>query len=93
VYLFSNGGNEELYLGSADLMHRNLNRRIEVLFAIEDPQIKKRARSELLENAIADNTKIRWLQADGSYRRASSGDAEPCNFQEELMGQYQAPPV
>jgi polyphosphate kinase len=92
VYLFENGGNEELYLGSADLMHRNLNRRIEVMFPVEDHQQRTRVKKELLENAIADNTKIRWLMPDGSYRRVPR-DGEPRGFQEELMTKYQAPPV
>ncbi|HYR44573.1 MAG TPA: polyphosphate kinase 1 [Terriglobia bacterium] len=92
VYLFSNGGDEELYLGSADLMYRNLNRRVEVMFPVEDAQQRKRARSEHLENAIADNTKIRWLQPDGSYQRAVPDGAEPRNFQEELMAKYQTHP-
>jgi len=92
VYMFSNGGNEELYLGSADLMYRNLNRRVEVMFPVEDAQQRKRARSEFLENAIADNTKIRWLQPDGSYQSAVPGDAEPRNLQEELMAKYQTHP-
>jgi polyphosphate kinase len=91
VYLFTNGGNEEIYLGSADLMYRNLNRRVEVMFPVEDAQQSKRAQSELLENAIADNTKIRWLQADGSYQRVMPDGASARNFQEELMAKYQAP--
>ena len=90
IYSFANGGNEEIYLGSADLMHRNLNRRVEVMFPIEDAQQRERARVELLENAVRDNTKIRWLQADGSYQRVSpNGDLR--NFQEELMAKYRAP--
>jgi polyphosphate kinase len=90
VYSFTNGGKEEIYLGSADLMHRNLNRRVEVMFPIEDAEQQERARVELLENAIRDNTKIRWLQADGSYQRVSpNGDLR--NFQEELMAKYRAP--
>jgi polyphosphate kinase len=93
VYLFTNGGEEELYIGSADLMHRNLNRRVEVFFPIQDPQLRARARSELLEDAIADNTKIRWLQADGSYERVSPNGTDSRNFQEELMAKYQAPPA
>jgi polyphosphate kinase len=92
VYSFANGGNEELYLGSADLMHRNLNRRVEVLFPIEDTLLKTRVRCELLENAFADNTKIRWLQADGSYKRTPP-DGDLRSFQEELMAKYQSPPV
>jgi polyphosphate kinase len=90
VFRFINGGNEEIYLGSADLMHRNLNRRVEVMFPIEDDQQRERTRVELLENAISDNTKIRWLQPDGSYRRVSP-DGVTRNFQEELMTKYHAP--
>lgn len=93
VYLFANGGQEELYLGSADLMHRNLNRRIEVLFPVVDPQQRQRIRCELLESAIADNTKIRWLQPDGNYERVFSTNGDRRGFQEELMAKYQAPPV
>ncbi len=90
IYLFFNGGAEEIYLGSADLMHRNLNRRVEVVFPVEDPQHRKRIRSEILENALADNTKIRWLQPDGTYRHAPPTGASPHNFQEDLMAKYQA---
>ena len=93
VYVFSNAGSEAMYVGSADLMHRNLNRRVEVLFPIEDPQLRARIHSEILENAVADNTKIRWLQADGSYARPSANGALPRNLHEELMAKYQAPPV
>ena len=90
VYLFTNGGNEEMFLGSADLMHRNLNRRVEVMFPIEDAQQRERMKKEFLENAIADNIKMRWLQADGSYQRVTPNGAIR-NFQEELMMKYQAP--
>jgi polyphosphate kinase len=93
VYQFTNGGDEALYLGSADLMHRNLNRRVETLFPVDDPQQRARLRSELLECAVRDNTKLRWLQSDGSYHRACPTGAERYNFQEELMAQYQAPPA
>jgi polyphosphate kinase len=91
VFLFTNGGNEEIYLGSADLMHRNLNRRVETLFPIEDPQLRNRVRQEVLQNALADNTKIRWLQPDGTYLRASVNGDTPHNFQEDLMMRYQTP--
>jgi polyphosphate kinase len=88
VFLFTNGGAEEIYLGSADLMHRNLNRRVETLFPIEDPQLRHRVRQEVLQNALADNTKIRWLRPDGTYHRASSNGDTPHNFQEDLMMRY-----
>ena len=89
VFLFENGGAEEVYLGSADLMHRNLDRRVETLFPVEDPQLRDRLRSEVLEAALRDNTKIRWLQPDGTYRRAVPNDDKPQSFQEALMMKYQ----
>jgi polyphosphate kinase len=93
VFFFSNGGSEEIYLGSPDLMHRNMNRRVEIVYPIEDVQLRRRIRQELLENALSDNTKIRWLQSDGTYRRVRPGGAVPHNFQEDLMLKYQAPPI
>jgi polyphosphate kinase len=93
VFFFSNGGSEEIYLGSADLMHRNMNRRVEIVYPIEDPQLRRRIREELLANALSDNTKIRWLQADGTYRRVRPAGALPHNFQEDLMLKYQAPSI
>ena len=90
VYVFVNGGAEEMYLSSADLMQRNLNRRIEVFFPVEAPEHRSRIRFEILENALADNTKIRWLQPDGAYARVESDGNPPHNFQEDLMLMYQA---
>ena len=90
IYLFSNGGDEEIYLGSADLMHRNLNRRIEVFFPIMESHHRERIRTEILENALTDNQKIRWLQPDASYRRVPGSGSAPHNFQDNLMLKYQA---
>jgi polyphosphate kinase len=84
VFLFENGGDEEIYLGSADIMHRNLDRRVEVLFPIENKQHRLRIQHEILRNALADNTKIRWLHPDGNYRR-SDNKVPPHNFQENLL--------
>jgi polyphosphate kinase len=92
VFLFANDGNEELFLSSADLMHRNLTRRVETMFPITDPLQRRRLRQEILENSLADNSKIRWLESDGSYRRTLPGSAIPHNFQEDLMLKYQSPP-
>jgi polyphosphate kinase len=76
VFRFLNGGQEQIYLGSADLMSRNLDRRVEVVFPIEDPTIKDRIKREALDLPFADNVKMQWLCPDGTYRRAdrSSGD-------------------
>ena len=71
-------------------MHRNLNRRVEVLFPIEEQQLRNRVRQEILENGLADNTKIRWLQPDGTYQRAAENGDAPHNSQEDLMSKYQA---
>jgi polyphosphate kinase len=86
VYRFVNGGQDEIYLGSADLMNRNLDRRVEVLFPLEDERIRERVRREALETGLTDNTKMRWLQSDGSYLRATplTGE-EKCDFQTALL--------
>ncbi|HYZ86432.1 MAG TPA: polyphosphate kinase 1 [Bryobacteraceae bacterium] len=65
---FRNGGSEEVLVGSADWMTRNLSRRVEVLFPIHDPRLVKRLR-EVLDIYLADNVSAREMQADGSYVR------------------------
>jgi polyphosphate kinase len=85
VYRFINGGNEEIYIGSADLMNRNLDRRVEVLFPIEDEKIKERIVREVLEPAFSDNVKMRWLQMDGTYIRSRNADDKTFNSQETLL--------
>ncbi len=72
VYVFKNGGNEEVYLSSADLMHRNLDRRVELMFPLEDPGILERIHREVIANALSDTQKIHWLQPDGSYSRETA---------------------
>jgi polyphosphate kinase len=68
VFVFRNGGNEEVYLSSGDWMPRNLSRRVETMFPIEDPALKRRI-NEMLDLKLRDNVKARELAADGSYRR------------------------
>jgi polyphosphate kinase len=70
IYCFGNGGNEEIYLGSADWMPRNLYERVEVLFPLKDPLLRERVRNEILAAYMADNMKARILQKDGAYLRA-----------------------
>ncbi len=67
VYWFRNGGADELYIGSADLMQRNLDRRVEAVFPILDGSLRGRIRDEVLDLALRDNVKARRLCADGSY--------------------------
>jgi polyphosphate kinase len=69
IYYFRNGGQEEIYLGSADLMTRNLDRRVEVLFPVEDARLIRHLRDKVLVTYLADNVKARCLRADGSYER------------------------
>jgi polyphosphate kinase len=70
IYYFANGGEEEVYLGSADWMPRNLYERVEVIFPVKDELLRERVRQEVLECYLADNVKSRFLQKDGSYIRA-----------------------
>ncbi len=67
IFYFHNGGDEEVYLGSADLMPRNLNRRVEVLFPIRSARLVRRIRDEILEQYLADDTGARHMQRDGGY--------------------------
>jgi polyphosphate kinase len=69
IFFFANGGEEEVYIGSADWMPRNLYERVEVLTPLRDPMLRERVRQEILECYLADNLKTRILQKDGSYRR------------------------
>lgn len=69
TYYFHNGGQEEVYLGSADLMPRNLDHRVEVLFPLADPKMIARVRDELLQGYLADTVNARSMQPDGAYVR------------------------
>lgn len=71
IYYFRNNGAEECYLGSADLMPRNLNRRVEVLFPVERPQLIKRLRDEILHSHLHDDIGGRRMYKDGSYSHKS----------------------
>ena len=67
IYYFSNAGNPEILMGSADLMPRNLNNRVEVLFPIEDMILIEKIRSEILEVYLQDNIRAWQMQSDGSF--------------------------
>jgi polyphosphate kinase len=71
AWYFRNGGCEEMYVGSADLMTRNLDDRFEVMAPIEDAALKQRIRQDILGTYLADNVKARELQSDGQYVRVS----------------------
>src|SRR6202163_4184000 len=67
IFYFANGGQEEVYLASADWMPRNLYERVEVIFPLKDALLRERVRHEILEAYLADNLKARILLPDGTY--------------------------
>ncbi|MGA8027895.1 MAG: polyphosphate kinase 1 [Bryobacteraceae bacterium] len=69
IFYFHNGGDELVYVGSADLMPRNLNRRVEILFPIEDGRLVRRLRDRILAKYLEDEAGVRIMQPDGSYKR------------------------
>jgi polyphosphate kinase len=69
IFYFANGGEEEVYLGSADWMPRNLYERVEVTFPVQDAMQRQRIRTEILEAYLGDTAKARLLRGDGSYVR------------------------
>jgi polyphosphate kinase len=77
IYYFLNGGAEEVYLGSADLMPRNLDHRVEVLFPIEDERLRMRIKNEIIDCYLADNVKARRMQGDGKYVRPARAKGDP----------------
>lgn len=85
IYSFENGGKPEVYIGSADLMPRNLRRRVEILCPIEDPELVKRIRSQVLGSSFADNVKSREFLPDGSHRRIIPADGDPARSSQDLL--------
>lgn len=69
VMYFANDGDEEIYIGSADWMPRNLNRRVEIVCPVDDPRLRKALKDEVLAAYLRDNVNARELQPDGSYQR------------------------
>ena len=85
IFSFANGGEPEVYCGSADWMPRNLFERCEVVFPVKSPALAERLREEILAAYLADNVKARLLQPDGEYVRAPKTGA-PFSAQDYLMG-------
>ena len=82
IFYFRNGGAEEVLLGSADLMPRNLDRRVEVLFPIDNLGIRRSVIDTILKVQMADTVNARKLHADGSYEREKPDEGEePCDAQ------------
>ncbi len=87
IFHFANGGDDEIFLGSADWMPRNLFERCEVVFPVRDSAAKARIHDEILPALLADTVKARQQQPDGSYLRAMKGpkDGQPFSSQDFLM--------
>jgi polyphosphate kinase len=81
AYYFENGGAEEIYLGSADLMPRNLDRRVELLFPVMNPAMVRRLREGVLEKCLQDNRKSRIGKPDGTYESMSANGARVVDSQ------------
>ncbi len=92
VYYFQNGGAEEVYIGSADWMHRNLERRVEVVAPINDERLRQQLK-DVLEVYLRDNVKARRLMPDGTYARVLSAgtDTEPQVHTQMHFAQPNAP--
>lgn len=80
IFHFYNNGFEEVYMGSADWMPRNLDKRVEILFPVEDDALKAEV-IHILNIQLADNEKARILQKNGTYRRAAKGGHAKLNSQ------------
>ena len=86
LFYFYNDGNEDIYLSSADMMQRNLDRRVEVAFPIENKKLKEELLRTLIKVSLKDNVKARILSPDGSYKFAESADGtKKINSHEWLM--------
>jgi len=76
IFCFANGGSREVYMGSADWMGRNLDRRVETIVPVLDPKIADYICEDILDALERDNCKTRWLRSDGTYVRRLPEDGE-----------------
>jgi polyphosphate kinase len=77
IFYFANGGEDDVYIGSADWMTRNLDRRVEVVTPVMNADLKRYLKDVILLSYLRDNVKARVLTADGSYERVQVGPDEP----------------
>jgi polyphosphate kinase len=92
LYYFRNGGRDEVLLGSADLMPRNLDRRVEILFPVEEPCLRQTIIHDILGVHQQDNAQARWLLSDGTYVRLRPASGAPAfNTQEWLLQHWKNP--
>jgi len=89
IYAFANAGDPQLYLSSADLMTRNLNRRVELLFPILNDNLREKV-FDIFSTLWHDNVKTRVLTADRTYTRVDRRGLEPLDAQEAFMARATA---
>lgn len=87
IFYFANGGDEDVYFGSADWMHRNLDRRVEVIVPVKDEKIKHYLKQTILDAYLRDTVNAKVLASDGSYKKVSEKNAETFNSQMSFVGQ------
>ncbi|MBM3777520.1 MAG: polyphosphate kinase 1 [Acidimicrobiia bacterium] len=88
AFWFLNGGNDELYIGSADLMERNLDRRVETLCPVLDPDLRRHVRDVVLQAYLDDTQAAMILDRYGAYSRPGLSGSEPVNAQRRLIEHY-----
>lgn len=86
VMYFANDGQEEIYIGSSDWMHRNLSRRVEVVCPVDDARLRAYLKDEVLQAYLRDNVNARVLHADGNYEPVKPGDEGPFDSQTYFEG-------
>jgi polyphosphate kinase len=92
VFFFGNNGAPEIYLSSADIMGRNLDRRVELMFPVEEASLARHLKEEVLDTALADTVRARILQADGTYALVpTNGDASTPDSQTTIMRSHMRP--
>jgi polyphosphate kinase len=89
VYTFQCGEETRVLMGSADLMPRNLDSRVELVTPVEDPELKAEM-LDVLERCFAENANAWELSADGVWRRLAAPEGERRSVQEELRERYAA---
>jgi polyphosphate kinase len=81
IFVFANDGETEVYIGSADWMGRNLDRRVETIVPVLCPELRDRITNDILGTLMQDDAQTRWLQADGTYVRRAPANGPHFNAQ------------